>query len=301
MNSNILQIFDNTVPDGDVSTVNSISWGNTTLRGQFEVGEVNVVQTPGDLEKFLLEGMEITTNHYAGADTIWGGDGNDIIFGDRFAMSHDGSILYDLYDEHGVLNQDIITAMGLESDASLADIQQYIFDHQDQFNISSSWDKGDEIHARGGNDLIFAGGGNDTVYLDSGNNIVYAGGGNDIIYGGSGNDVIYGGTGNDVMHSGAGSTTFAWGQGDLASTPGSFYTDTIKDFNASTDKLLFRDILPDDRESLDNYLSIKSEGGNTIIELHSANDQSQVMQTIILENVTLSADELMQLFLIQNT
>ena len=61
---------------------------------------------------------------------------------------------------------------------------------------------------------------------------LYGYGGNDTLIGGSGNDAIYGGTGNDTMTGNAGRDNYV-----IETGSGS---DTITDFSASEDKLLFQ-------------------------------------------------------------
>ena len=111
----------------------------------------------------------------SGIDTIDGGLGNDLIFGE------DGS--------------DIIDG-GLDDDAILGGRGN------------------DTITGGGGNDAITGDSGNDTIQGGSGNDFILGGRSNDILRGGPGDDSIDGGIGNDQLFGGPGADIYTPSVGD---------------------------------------------------------------------------------------
>ena len=112
----------------------------------------------------------------------------------------------------------------------------------------------------------------------------------DILTGGMDNDKIIGGGGNDTLTGGGGIDFFTWGSGDEGTTT-SPAVDTITDFStgAQGDVLDLSDLLPDNAAgSLDQYLSISSENGNTTIGV-STTAGGQAVQQIVLDNVDLTS------------
>ena len=65
-----------------------------------------------------------------------------------------------------------------------------------------------------------------------GNDKLDGGSGNDIIVGGAGNDLIIAGNGEDILTGGLGTDTFEFSMGNGINT--------ISDFNAEVDRVLFR-------------------------------------------------------------
>jgi large repetitive protein len=140
----------------------------------------------------------------AGSDTINGGAGNDLIFGDvlntdTLATSHgidlpagSGWAVFALLETGTVTGYTSWTR---------ADTLNYIQSHQLELSAESG--------RSGGNDVINGGAGDDTVYGQEGNDQITGGLGNDTIHAGSGNDTIYYtvGDGNDVVDGGSGSDT----------------------------------------------------------------------------------------------
>ena len=112
-------------------------------------------------------------------------------------------------------------------------------------------------NSRGGNDQVAGNNGNDRLFGDGASLIESARGGNDVLRGGGGDDVIYGDAvdlmgeavgGDDWIDGGSGDDQI-WGDGVLADEAqggvdrfrftGSFGDDTINDFTASKDTLVF--------------------------------------------------------------
>ncbi|WP_229833602.1 Ig-like domain-containing protein, partial [Alishewanella longhuensis] len=231
------------------------------------VGQPTVIDSASELEAALQSGA--TNNELAavGNDTINGGDGNDIIFGD--VVNTDGNVLD--WASVGGRPANLVEGAGLNglkvflklqnggTDPTDAQLYEYIRDNHADFNVAGD--------TRGGNDVLKGGAGDD---------IIYGQGGNDTIYGGAGNDILYGGTGAD---------TFVWELGDEGEA-GDPARDIVKDFNLTEgDKLVLGDLLPGiDEDNWGDYLEVLFEGGNTIIRIKT-DPSSDVTQEIVLESV----------------
>ena len=229
-----------------------------------------------------------------GSDTVNGGDGNDILFGDMFNY---GSL-------EGTAALKAFAAYKLGVDAATIDdkaLHSFITTHVDdvahQANASNTFDATKYPLLADGNDTLLGGNGDD---------ILFGQGGNDTLYGGNGNDLLIGGKGNDILYGGAGADTFAWKAGDTNS--GGF--DVIKDFSTKEgDKIDLRDLLQgedsNDLNNLSKYLQITNDGKDTTIEISStgqfttsttaANAGSTADTHIKVEGVTWNNDMLKSL------
>lgn len=185
------------------------------------IGEPQIITTANQLTEALEGGSIINDPVDVGSDTIYGGAGEDILFGD--VINTDNNVL-PWGDEVGVRPADLPNHSGLkalerflqmkyevEHGSQMTQEQlntalyNYIKENHEDFNVDGD--------TRGGNDIIYGGDGDD---------IIYGQGGNDTLYGGEGNDILYGGTGAD---------TFVWEIGDTGD-------DVIKDFKiAEGDKI----------------------------------------------------------------
>jgi len=221
----------------------------------------------------------VTLYGYGGADTLRGGSGNDYIYMDAadlaggtvqagagydYLINQGATALSITLVNHGAEGffgssaAETISAAGLTTFAT-------IFSGGGADTITGSA-QGDTIYLTNGFASVNAGAGYDYVVYElfdgsgaanwnlaamgaegaigrDGNDVfnasgnttfatLYGYGGNDTLIGGSGNDSLYGGAGNDTMTGNAGRDTFiletGWG------------SDTLTDFSASDDKLLFR-------------------------------------------------------------
>ncbi|WP_200627146.1 retention module-containing protein [Pseudomonas sp. LAM2023] len=202
---------------------------------------------PSDLAKAILGHSEATL---PGADSLDGGNGNDIIFGDLITL--DGVVS----EGYQALQTYVAQKSGVEASAiTTSNVHQYITEHYNEFDISGANDGHDFLSGGNGNDILFGQGGNDT--LDGGK-------GNDILLGGTGNDTLIGGQGNDILIGGSGADTFVWKAGDIGN-------DVIKDFKvAEGDRIDLKDLLQGEKGStIDNYLKLTTVEGTTTLQVSS--------------------------------
>ncbi|MBO9695207.1 MAG: BapA prefix-like domain-containing protein [Sphingopyxis sp.] len=181
--------------------------------------DVQIVSQAEDLIIELQKGAGTYQPLAVGDDTIDGGAGNDIIFGDTIntdalPWGQDGlpPRPADLPDGSGVEALERFLEARDGAPPSERDLLDYIRANHEAFNVPGD--------TRGGNDTLTGGAGND---------IIYGQGGDDIIRGGAGDDVLYGGTGADH---------FVWQPGDTGQ-------DIIADFVAGED-VIDLSALPDD-------------------------------------------------------
>ena len=120
---------------------------------------------------------------------------------------------------------------------------------------------------------------------------VLGGSGNNDITGSRYDDIIVGGAGGDTLTGGLGDDTFQWKAGDEGTTAQpavDVVTDFAMDVNNSggEDDMLDLSGLIDlqSGETLDDYLSIREENGNAVLEIAGV-PQGETVQTIVLENV----------------
>ena len=161
-----------------------------------------------------------------GLDTIQGGSGGDIIFGDR------GRVHY--LDANG----DAVTVLGGGGPGDLTD--GVIRDDLFAFTVDASVGAGESITGGSGSDLIFGGFGGDTITAGEGDNVVIGdhaevtvtdglpalltslldGGGDDVITAGAGHDLVLGGTGLDTINAGAGNNVLLGDHGTITLSAG---------------------------------------------------------------------------------
>ncbi|MBO2554241.1 type I secretion C-terminal target domain-containing protein, partial [Shewanella algae] len=224
------------------------------------------VQTNIDADELAdaILGNEIT--NMPGSDTLDGGAGNDIIFGD--VIRFDGI----QGQGYSALKAFIAGELG-QSDVTNAEIHNYISEHSNLFDKSSANDKGDIIRGGEGSDILFGQGGNDKLY---------GGNGNDMLFGGNGNDLLVGGNGDDWLTGGQGVDTFSWKAGETG-------TDHITDFELNKDQLNLSDLLlGEEHNSLEQYFEFSVADGNTTISIDADLD-GEFDQHIVLDGVDLFA------------
>ncbi|PWB29585.1 large adhesive protein, partial [Pseudomonas sp. SDI] len=211
---------------------------------------------PSKLADAILGHTEATL---PGNDTVNGGDGHDIIFGDLISFNSIAGNGVEAIQAY--VSQQTGKALG---DVDGRVLHQYITEHVSEFDVSRANDGADTLLGGDGNDILFGQGGND--YLDGGrgNDILLGGTGNDTLLGGEGNDILIGGKGDDTLTGGSGADTFVWKAGDTGK-------DVIKDFNPTAgDRLDLSDLLQGEKAStIDNFLKITTVNGESTLQVSS--------------------------------
>lgn len=202
---------------------------------------------PSNLADAILGHTEATM---PGADTVNGGNGNDILFGDLVSFNGIAGEGYQAMQAF-VAQKTGVAA----SSVTTSNVHQYITEHYTDFDVSGAHD---------GNDTLLGGAGNDIIFGQGGNDLLDGGKGNDILLGGTGNDTLIGGAGNDILIGGSGADTFVWKAGDTGN-------DVIKDFKASEgDRIDLRDLLQGESAStIDNFLKITTVDGTSTLQVSS--------------------------------
>ncbi|MGX9382091.1 LapA family giant adhesin [Pseudomonas sp. JQ36] len=203
---------------------------------------------PKDLANSIIGHTEATM---PGNDTVSGGDGNDILFGDLVSFNGIAG------EGYQAMQAFVAKETGVDvSKVTTSNVHQYITEHYQAFDVSGAHD---------GNDTLLGGAGNDILFGSGGNDLLDGGKGNDILLGGTGNDTLIGGKGNDILIGGSGADTFVWKAGDTGN-------DVIKDFKASEgDRIDLRDLLQGETGStIDNFLKITTVDGTSSLQVSSA-------------------------------
>jgi hypothetical protein len=160
-----------------------------------------------------------------------------------------------------------------------------------------------EISGGEGNDALFGGDGDDILDGGDGEDLLFGGAGDDILQGGAGNDLLVGGQGDDILTGGDGDDTFQWLSGDVGSA-GAPATDVVTDFGNGQNVLDLSDLLSDaTNDTLGQYLSIESGGGDTVLKISSSGgftgdalaDAALVDQVIVLQGFSVGGDNLSEM------
>ena len=155
-------------------------------------------------------------------DDIFGGDGDDLIFGDTAPDLTSFGITSDWDGDPQWNSRTEGSADNLNGDAGNDTI--YGGGAGDQNHGGS---EGDQLYGQAGLDSLYGDEGSDTVYGNGDNDTVYGGAGADSVYGGAGDDQLYGeafgssaGDGRDRIFGGAGADTLDGGIGNDTLTGG---------------------------------------------------------------------------------
>ncbi|WP_218641746.1 Ig-like domain-containing protein [Aeromonas sp. RU39B] len=263
-----------------------------------------VLHTGVDVKNLATTILGTSVQTLPGSDTLHGGAGNDIIFGDAVHFSG--------VDGQGdtALKNYVASATGVSASAVTDEqVHTYITNHASDFDQSFSNDQGDQLYGDDGNDILFGQGGDDSLWGGSGNDLLFGGSGADKLYGEVGSDSLYGGSGNDTLDGGAGADTlqgglgndiltgsgdadtFVWKQGDATTSAPA--KDTITDFNKSEgDKLDLSDLLDHDGSKgiteLKSLLSIDEQSDGVHVHVKASASSTTDVQEIVLQNTKLS-------------
>ncbi|CAK2472790.1 serralysin [Vibrio crassostreae] len=228
-------------------------------------GEVQLVDTPSQLQAVLQGGEIIKDIAELGSDTVTGGQGADILFGDSIntdnlpwntasnpAKPAKPAKPADLDDGAGLSALEQFLGLKNGIVPSELEIYEYIKSNHELFNVDGD--------IRGGDDTLNGGEGKD---------IIYGQGGDDTLIGGLGNDILVGGEGDDI---------FKW-----VDEPLDDYRDVITDFEVGSDRIDLSELLHDENTMDDvlEHLSAKISDNNQDLELTITNDQGS--QTIVLQ------------------
>lgn len=169
--------YDDTIYDGVGRDLIIGNFGNDTILGDVNSDINSYSDMPNTVYPYTgssLSTLGASDTLYGGADAdkIFGGNGNDLIYGDGTLIrdsSRDGKI--------SVLTEE------------------------------TPDDGNDTLYGKLGNDTINGGGGSDLLYGDDGNDSLIGGSGNDKLIGGAGDDTLNGGEGKDIFSYGSGDET----------------------------------------------------------------------------------------------
>lgn len=209
----MLDYYDNTVSDGHSITEGSL-WYQTYPSPVYysgAVGESQVVSNPSQLDAALERGSTERVVNNVSSDTLTGGEGDDVLFGDSINTDHlswTNGITGVAYTSgsHDAMGAKALTEYIKWTDNAGTDAT----DQQVANYVKNHW-----------KDL-----------LDN-----RADGGDDTLNGGKGDDVLFGGAGNDTLTGGEGADQFVF----LANSNNG--NDVITDFQAGVDKVVFADLV----------------------------------------------------------
>ena len=219
------------------------------------IGSAQIVTTSVGIEAALQGETSVTEVDSMGDDTVSGGAGADILYGDSINTDNlpwgvDGNPDKPSDLESGAGYSALVTFLELKNgyEPSEREIYDYISENHESLNVDGD-----------------VNGGNDTIDGGDGDDILYGQGGDDILIGGAGNDILTGGEGNDLF-------VFDHIADEV---------DIITDFHLG-DKIDMSDLLQNDEfSSLDDLLShIDLNVNGTEIELTVSNDEHS--QSVVL-------------------
>lgn len=139
----------------------------------------DILHNADDLNALLHPGA-VLPGVFAGQDTLYGGAGNDVIFGDHVSYTGADGVVLDGMDALTAAVRAHAAANGFALDDNAAGIHQYILDHPE---LVDSLD--DPSSAADQNDLIVGGAGSDVLAGQGGDDVLLGDGENSQTHGGS--------------------------------------------------------------------------------------------------------------------
>jgi Ca2+-binding RTX toxin-like protein len=111
----------------------------------------------------------------------------------------------------------------------------------DNSGVIASGNGSDHVTAGSGDHVVFAGNGKDTVRGGGGDDIIFGENGKDELAGNAGDDEVLGGKGKDTLTGGIGDDELTGGKGgdEFHWNQTADFGDTVTDFTAGSDKLVF--------------------------------------------------------------
>ncbi|MFM5140586.1 Ig-like domain-containing protein, partial [Aeromonas rivipollensis] len=293
--------YECTVRDGEGDSTSGDTGTNSKeafdiLNGWSNVDAVGLNGNVSGLDKYDSDGKPIqdinaedladailgtNTPFTPSADSIQGGKGNDILFGDVIGFDGVEGSNFDALRSY-VAGQTGVDVKNLSAEG----IRDYLFSHHQQvataLDASKTGQQGadDKLSGGEGSDILFGQGGNDTLNGDAGN---------DVLYGGLGNDILSGGLGDDILIGGAGADIFVWQKGDTEA--GKVTKDYIVDFSKSEgDKLDLSDLLDSDgsknESSLKSLLSVFQDSEGVHLQVKESSAQEIVLMNHTFDTLT---------------
>ncbi|MFW3356488.1 VWA domain-containing protein, partial [Aliarcobacter butzleri] len=188
-----------TVTDGSTNGDYKVAIDNITVTASNvpntitgNVGQSTIVNKAGDLEAALQGGSTTYDPADLGNDTIDGGAGNDIIFGDTINTDHltwAGRILPAGSGTEALKEMIKVQNPGISDEDLAQKMYDYIKENHASLGGDGTKDGNDTIDGGAGRDIIYAQGGNDTIITDLNTNNGEADG-DILIDGGTGFDTI---------------------------------------------------------------------------------------------------------------
>lgn len=248
---------------GEGDDVLDVRWASDPERGGLSYGDWSGAKRASSDWLFGGAGNDALFGSFA-ADLMHGGTGNDTLDGQDGDDILFGGAGNDLLE--GDAGRDVLSgAAGRDTlDGGLSDDLMSGGDGNDRLNGGNGNDTmdggtgndtiyggfgDDSIQGGTGNDWVDTGGGDDIVDLGDGNDFVAAvddfGRGDDVLLGRAGNDTLHGGRGNDMLDGGDGDDVLNGGAGDDFLTGGSGAD--VFQFRSSHGTDIIADFGPDDR------------------------------------------------------
>ena len=259
--------YDNT--DANGNKINN--WSPTNHGEAQKIGDADKLIT------YLISGSENFIPADVGNDTVKGGAGDDILFGD--AMNTNwitglDPLQYPKYSGYSKLTAHLKATVTGGAEPTQQQVYDYVKANYKQFIAADAADPA----TKGGDDTI------------------YGGSGDDIIIAGAGNDTVYGGSGNDVISTGRGDDTIMFDVLNAADATGGNGKDTWVDYEAN-DKIefgtgFFDGLLSSDLSNAGKvgaFISVANDGlGNTVVKVDrdGAGGNHTMSDLLVLENKT---------------
>ncbi|NMJ43414.1 calcium-binding protein [Roseomonas sp. JC162] len=168
---------------------------------------------------------------FGGSDTVFAGQGDDIVFGgDEARRGRPGRDDDDHGRGHGK-DRDDHPGRGHENGQGHGKGQGHGPDnghgHGPGHGDGAGPPSGDYLFGQDGNDVLFGGRGDDLLDGGADNDVLIGGQGNDLLFGGAGSDFLAGNAGADTLVGGTGEDTFYFESG--------FGRDVVLDFRPGED------------------------------------------------------------------
>ena len=262
-----IERYDNT--DANGNKINN--WSPTNYGSAQKIGDADQLIT------YLISGSENFIPADVGNDTVKGGAGADILFGDAMNTNWITGLdpfQYPKYSGYSKLTAHLKATVTGGAEPTQQQVYDYVKANYKQFIAADAADPA----TKGGDDTI------------------YGGSGDDIIIAGAGNDTVYGGSGNDVISTGRGDDTIMFDVLNAADATGGNGKDTWVDYEAN-DKIefgtgFFDGLLSSDLSNAGKvgaFISVANDGlGNTVVKVDrdGAGGNHTMSDLLVLENKT---------------